>query len=253
MNRLSRRVTFYGIVILLVGGVAAGIVMLSGRGSATGDPGTLAVGNIKAKPGKTTSSCGVGGAPAMKTNRVNGPMGDLVAGPIVIGCGRRDRELIQLVAFRTTKQLCTQMERPSKAQIVGGVCKPVDIAWSDYCADLCIASILPSDIGRQRRYKHASLFGEASSELTNIKALLQEPKGARAVPTIEGRVESVELLEALQESEPFVVFGTMIQPCVPPQSVEVVATSKHGAVRRHGVMTLPHFCVAPRPPSSPKK
>lgn len=246
MNRMSRRATLYGIVILLVVGAAA-IAMLSGRRSATGDTGTLASGNVKANLGKAASGCGVGGAPAAKMNRVSEPMGDLVAGPIVIGCGRRDEKLIQLVAFRTTTQLCAQMER--KVQALGGVCKPVGTAWSEQCSDLCIGSVLPFDIGRQRRYGHTALFGEASPERTSIKAVLDEPKGPRAIPMIEGRVESPELLEALQESEPFVVFGTMIRPCVPPQSLDVVATSKRGVVRRHGVMTFPHFCVALRPPS----
>jgi hypothetical protein len=248
MSRLSRRVAFYGSVILLVIGVAAGIAMLSGRGSAIGDAGTLVDGNIiNSKLGKTTSRCGIGGAPAARMNRVSGPMGDLVAGPIVIGCGRRDRELIQLVAFRTTTQLCAQMER--KVQAVGGVCKPTNVAWSDQCSDLCIGSVLPFDIRRHRRYRHTALFGEASPEQASIKAVLDEPKGAQAIPVIEGRVETPELLEALQESEPFVVFGTMLQPCVPPQSIDVVATGKRGVVRRHGVMSFPHFCVAPRPPS----
>jgi hypothetical protein len=247
MSRGSKRVTFYGSVMLLVIGVAAGIAMLSGRGSATGDAGTLVDSNINAKRGKTASRCGIGGAPAAKMNRVSEPMGDLVAGPIVIGCGRRDGELIQLVAFRTTTQLCAQMER--KAQALGGVCKPVETAWSEQCSDLCIGSVLPFDIGQQRRYGHTALFGEASPERTNIKAVLDEPKGTRAISVIVGRVESPELLEALQESEPFVVFGTMVQPCVPPQSIDVVATGKRGVVRRHGVMSFPHFCVAPRPPS----
>jgi hypothetical protein len=249
MSRLARRVTFQGSVILLIIGVAAGIAMLSGRGSATGDAGTLVDGNINAKRGKTTSRCGIGDAPAAKMNRVSGPMGDLVAAPIVIGCGRRDRELVQLVAFRTTSQLCAEMERPSKLQSVGGVCKPVNTSWSEQCSDLCIGSVLPFDIGQRRGYGHTALFGEASPERTSIKAVLDEPKGARAVPVIEGRVESPELLEALQESEPFVVFGTMVRPCVPPQSIDVVATGKGGVVRRHGVMSFPHFCVAPRPPS----
>jgi hypothetical protein len=179
-------------------------------------------------------------------------MGDLVAGPIVVGCGRRNQELIQLVAFRTTKQLCAEMERPRMEMIVGGACKPVDIAWQDYCAELCIASVLPADMGRNRRYKFATLFGEASSKPTNIKAVLHGSGGGRAVPTIEGRVESADLLEALHETEPFVVFGTIVRPCVPPQDVEVVAMGESGVVRRHGVMSLPHICVAASPPPSSK-
>lgn len=244
MNQLSKRPILYGLGILLAVGAVAGIAVLAGRSSATGNTGALAEGGIESVLGRPTSGCGMGRPPALKASRINGPMGDLVAGPIVIGCGRRAQELIQLVAFRTTKQLCAEMERPSKGKIVGGVCKPVDVSWSDYCADLCIASVLPADIGEHRRYQHSTLFGEANSDLTNIKAVLHGAKRTRTVPTIEGRVESNELLEALDESEPFVVFGAMVRPCVPPQDVEVVAKGKSGVVKRREELTLPHICTA---------
>lgn len=252
MNSLSKRSIICGLGIVLVIGVVAGIGILSGSGSATGDTRTSVEGSVESTARRMASSCGVGGAPAMKADRLNGPMGNLVAGPIVIGCGRRNRELIQLVAFHTTRQLCAEMERPSSRQIVGGVCKPADLAWQDYCAELCIASVLPADIGRHHRYRHATLFGEASSKLADVKAMLHGPKGERAVPTIEGRVESADLLEGLHESEPFVIFGTVIRPCTPPQGVEVVARSASGVVKRRGVISLPHICTATLPPSSRK-
>jgi hypothetical protein len=244
MNRLSKRPILYGLGILLVGGFVVGIALLSGRSSATGDTGAPANASIESMSRTTTADCGVGGVPAMKTHRVNGPMGDLVAGPIVIGCDRRVHELIQLVAFRTSKQLCTEMERPSKGQIVGGICKPVDLAWPDYCADLCIANVLPADIGPHSRYKHATLFGEAKPSLTHIKAVLHGPRRTRVIPTIEGRVESDAMLEALDESEPFVVFGMLFQPCVPPPDVEVVAKGERGVVKSREELTLPHICSA---------
>lgn len=252
MNRLSKRSIMCGLGIVLIIGVVAGIGILSRGGSATGDTRAFAKASVESTTRKMVSSCGVGGAPAMKADRLNGPMGNLVAGPIVIGCGRRNRELIQLVAFHTTRQLCAEMERPSKRQIVGGVCKPVELAWQDYCAELCIASVLPADIGQRHRYRHATLFGEASSKLANIRAMLNRAKGERAVPMIEGRVESADLLEGLHESEPFVIFGTVIRPCTPPQGVEVVARGASGVVRRRGVMSLPHICTAASPPSSRK-
>lgn len=253
MTRLSRRSIVCGLGIVLVVGVVAGIGILSRSGSATGDTRPFTEASSESTTRRMASDCGVGGAPAMKTDRLNGQMGNLVAGPIVIGCGRRNRELIQLVAFHTTRQLCAEMERPSKRQIVGGACKPVDLAWQDYCAELCIASVLPADIGQRHRYRHATLFGEASSKLSSIKAMLPGPKGGRAIPTIEGRVESTELLEALDESEPFVVFGAIIEPCVPPQDIEIVARGINGVVKRRGVMSLPHICTAAVPPSSSKK
>jgi hypothetical protein len=253
LSSLSKPSTICALGIVLVIGVVAGIGILSRSGSATGDTRTFGEAGVESTTRRMASSCGVGGAPAMKADRLNGPMGNLVAGPIVIGCGRRNRELIQLVAFHTTRQLCAEMERPSKRQIVGGACKPVDLAWQDYCAELCIASVLPADIGRHHRYRHATLFGEASSKLTNIKAMLHGSKGDRAVPTIEGRVESTDLLEDLRESEPFVIFGTVIRPCTPPQGVEVVARGASGVVKRRGVISLPHICTAAFPPASSKK
>jgi hypothetical protein len=245
MIRFSKRPILCGLGILLAVGVVVGIALLSSRNSATGDTGALAKGGVESIPRKTTAGCEIGGVPAMKAKRTSGPMGDLVAGPIVIGCGRRLNELIQLVAFRTTKQLCTEMERPSKGRIVGGVCKPIDLAWPDYCADLCIASVLPADIGPRRRYEHSTLFGEAKPELRSIKAVLHGPDRTRVAPTIEGRVESDALLEALDESEPFVVFGTLVQLCVPPPDVEVVATKgRSGVVRSREELSLPHACIA---------
>ena len=187
MNRPSKRFILYGLGILLVIATVAGIAVMSGRSSATGNTARLAgagieslprtVARIKSMPGRATSGCGVGGAPAMKTNRVNGQMGDLVAGPIVVGCGRRNQELIQLVAFRTTKQLCAEMERPRMEMIVGGACKPVDIAWHDYCAELCIASVLPADMGRNHRYKFATLFGEASRNRRTSRLCCMSQRG----------------------------------------------------------------------------
>ncbi len=245
MIRWSRRPILYGLGTLLAVGVVVGIAFLSSRSSATGDTGAVAKGSGGSIPRMTAAGCEVGGAPAMKAKRVNGPMGDLVAGPIVIGCGRRIHELVQLVAFRTTKQLCTEMERPSKKRIMGGVCKPVDLAWPDYCAGLCIADVLPADAGPSRRYEHSTLFGEATPDLRSIKAVLHGPNRTRVVPTVEGRVESDALLEALDESEPFVVFGTLVRPCVPPTEVEVVATrGKRGVVRGREELSLPHACTA---------
>ena len=90
---------------------------------------------------------------------------------------RRNQELIQLVAFRTTKQLCAEMERPRMEMIVGGACKPVDIAWHDYCAELCIASGLPADMGRNHRYKFATLFGEASSNRRTSRLCCMSQRG----------------------------------------------------------------------------
>lgn len=248
MSRLPRRFILYGLGILSIIAIFASIVVASNRSSAAGNAGSLTGTKFQAMSETATPGCGVGGAPALKANRVSGPMGQLVAGPIVIGCGRRNQELIQLVAFHTTRQLCAEMERPSKEQVVGGVCKPVDMTWNDYCVKLCIASVLPADTGPHHRYRHATLFGEAHSELTNIKAVLHEPRRVRTVSTIEGRVESTDMLEALRETEPFVVFGTVLRPCTPPQSLEVVATDKNGVVRRRGVMSLPHICsTAVRP------
>lgn len=239
-------------LIIMVGILAVGALLLMWQLPSGGSIQAASRGGIYAAANDASTSCRVGGPPSLKARRVNSQMGELIAGPIVIGCGRFNSELIQLVAFHTSKQLCVELERPNRKSIDAGQCKPSGLAWSNYCADLCIFSALPADLGHRRRYRHSIISGQASPKMKSLKVVIHGTNLVADIRAIEGRVESDELLEALHETEPFLAFGVLLPRCVAPRSVEVVATSGNHTVKQRGVNILPHPCVSPPLPSPPQ-
>jgi hypothetical protein len=189
-----------------------------------------------------STDCEVGGKPALRAHRVYPDMGKLIAGPIVIGCGYSSGELVEMVAFHTSKELCVEMERPARKTIVGGECKSNRRSWPYTCNSLCIFSVLPIDLNRVGKYEHSIVSGLADPEVTSFKVVARESGHSIEASVIEARVESEELLGALGEDVPFLAFGAVLPRCVSPHSVEVVANGSGRAFRRHGLDLIPGSC-----------
>lgn len=204
-------------------------------------------------PAKATAiaSCKeVGKRPAISAQRVYPQMGKLLAGPMVIGCGRTNHEWLQLVAFHTTKETCVELERPRQQSISGGECKANREAWRDVCGAVCIFGVLSDDVGRHSRFRHSIVSGQVPISSDSTEVLASVDGQATAFPVVEARVESDSLLKRLSVTEPFVAFGIVLPKCVSPHNVQLVVADEGHILKRRGLDTFKNPCTAP-PLSAP--
>jgi hypothetical protein len=199
------------------------------------------------------ANCTVGGIPTLKHLDNLPGRGKFLIRPTIVGCGKSFEESIQLVATYTTKGFCFSIDRPRHGSSGGGECKASNISWHEACANLCIYSVLSTDLGYKGRMRRTMVSGQAplAASLVEIKTAV----GGEQLKTtaVLGRVEDPSLMEKVHQTEPFLLFGSVLPRCVPARSVRVIAKDETGDViaSRQGRNVLANHCYAPPLPKPP--
>jgi hypothetical protein len=197
--------------------------------------------------GAPIASCKeVGKRPTITARRIYPQMGELIAGPIVVGCGRTNHEWIQLVAFHTSKETCVELERPRQGNISGGECKSNGESWGDVCGDVCIFGVLSADENRLHQFRRSIVSGQIPVSSDSMEIRVSVNGHATVFPVVEARVDTVPLLKSLSVTEPFVAFGTVLPKCVSPHNVQLVTTNEGHIVKKRGLDTFKNPCIAPQ-------
>jgi hypothetical protein len=202
--------------------------------------------NSSTKDAAIASCKEVGERPAIAARRIYPQMGKLIAGPIVVGCGRTNHEWIQLVAFHTSKETCVELERPRQGSISGGECKANGESWGDVCGAVCIFGVLSADENRRHQFRRSIVSGQIPVSSDSMEIRVGVNGHATVPPVVEARVDTAPLLKNLSITEPFVVFGTVLPRCVSPHEVQLVTTNGGHIVKKRGLDTFRNPCAAPQ-------
>jgi hypothetical protein len=233
------------LILLAIGalGVAAFVAIRPSHSDA-GSPST----------GNKRPNCKIGRRPTLQLPHILTGMGTVIAGPVVVGCGKSNGESIEIAATLTSKQICVSVDRLRQESIEGGECKPREEAWSDRCGHLCIYSVLPADLGKDGHLRRAVVSGQAVPDGTNVSTFVSEKDGRRRLQTVNARVVSPALLKRLHQEEPFFVFAAILPTCVAPRAVLVSAVNSAGELETvRGQNVIANACRAPRLPKPPSK
>ncbi len=194
----------------------------------------------------------IGHHPTMHSARViPGLRERLVAPPVVLGCGQFAGESIEIVGYDTPRELCFTLDRPRRRSSEGGECLLHHEGWAELCTDLCLLSVFGVDLGHKSSLRHMLVSGLAPLGTTRVRLVSErtKPQGATAVLA---DVSSPELLEALNQSEPFMAFGVLLSHCT-PRPVRAIAEDESGSViaSTHERASLPDPCKSPPLPEPP--
>ena len=188
----------------------------------------------------------VGKRPTITARRIYPQMGKLIAGPMVVGCGRTNHEWIQLVAFHTSKETCVELERPRQGNISGGECKSNGESWGDVCGAVCIFGVLSVDENQRHQFRRSIVSGQIPISSDSMEIRVGVNGHETVSPVVEARVDTAPLLKSLSITEPFVAFGTVLPKCVSPHNVQLVTTNEGHVVKKRGLDTFMNPCAAPQ-------
>lgn len=199
------------------------------------------------------SRCEVGGSPSLRVSHyLLGPgRGKPLIPAVVIGCGKSSGEPIELVATHTTTAFCFVIDRIRRMSSQGGECRPNRASWTDWCSELCVYSVLPTDLGRNKHLRRMIVSGQAPLATSRVKITFSEGEMESNITAVVAPVVTAAMLQELRQTEPFVVFGAVVPRCIPGRSIRVVAEDGTGKDigRARGHNLLP--CKAPPLPKPP--
>lgn len=165
----------------------------------------------------------------------------LLSPVLVLGCGRLDpRQQFQIVAFRTTQDLCTAVDWPSQRETHSAYCTLPDSTELP-CADanLCL-------FGSGTVHRRTEVVGVVSPGVKRVIVKFRLRKQWHQVSATIGYVAG-SLARRLKVATEFGPFVGTIHGCVPPSRIRVVGLGSDGSVlaRAVGQNLVPGPCDHP--------
>jgi hypothetical protein len=145
----------------------------------------------------------------------------VVAGPIIVGCGKRLGEPVRFIAYvqadaRGREQLCYVLEQPHQKIVTGGDCFQTAPSF-ELCTERCPLSVFLAHIGgtKARQASKGSLVTGAAPGVMEEVVLLTSPLGKKRVTPpfiviLEGAIQ-----EELRLPSVVSLFASVVVPCLP--------------------------------------
>jgi hypothetical protein len=221
------------LVVLLIVGVAAAIAVTASVVS--GDGGQASTG------GGAAYTCKVGRPASLDAP----PIGQKPTTPrLIVGCGRSQSfGPLEIVAYNTSQSFCFSLDRPKMGSSQGGECKPAATKWSSLCPrSPCISTAEDID-GEPGGAYHSTFVSGVLAPGTRAVRIVSSKAPKRSIGAVVAHMPP-QILNRLDQTEPFGLFAIVFPGCIPPTQIHVVAIGRNGKItgRERGRPTFPHPC-----------
>jgi hypothetical protein len=165
----------------------------------------------------------IGGAPTLDVLRGTGPAAP-TTDPIVVGVGRAYNGRIELVAYDSKLGLCFSIDRP-RLGVAAGTCPGHDelVPQGGIRVELTGAST------SRPRGGYSEIAGVAMPTASSIQVFGRRRGRTRRGPAILATPSS-ELLDHLNQNDPFTLFAGTMRNCVESKRMRVIARDTYGAL-----------------------
>jgi hypothetical protein len=207
----------------------------------------MGVTNADRDDGPALAYCGIGSAPKLPHPPISDlpGFGQLVSGPIVIGCGHASGELQQITSFVTTREICVTFDRVANRSSEGGECKFNSETWLERCAALCLYGVAPVNGESHASVRHVVISGQFPLAATRVSIQVSAGQKVLHRRPIEARVDG-GLMDRLHQSEGFATFAAVV-PCIAVHNIHVVLEQGGQTVASaRGARTFNYTCATAR-------
>ncbi len=178
-------------------------------------------------------SCGLGQKPWLDVPRHPGHQGEgFKIAPTIAGCKNTPWGPLQIIAFRTTNELCWSADLPRLGLSQGASCLAEGDSWNKRCGSICISTVA-------RVAKPGNPGTLAMGELKTAAKVTVEGGKAKVTTSARGLVVGVEkYLDADPATVRPAVFAAILPRCVGGRTVRATA-ELDGAKSVHARYGLP--------------
>ena len=198
----------------------------------------------QASVGETSApyTCKVGGPASLHTLPIGSQKN---ANRIIVGCGRSHSfGPLEIIAYDTPQAFCFSLDRPRAGSSLGGECKPTVTKWSSFCPHgPCISTAENIDGEAGGKYHSTFVSGILSPDTRAVRVVGSSKAGKRSIKAVVAQMPP-EILNRLNQIEPFRLFAIVFPGCIPPTQIHVVAIGQDGRItgKERGRPTFPHPC-----------
>jgi hypothetical protein len=143
----------------------------------------------------------------------------ILAGPIVVGCGRKLGELVRFIAYVQAthsggEQLCYVLEQARQTSVTGGSCFQTAPSW-DLCTEGCPLSVEATVAKWGKQPSKGTLITGATPGVIEEVDVSTSPVGGKKVTspfivTLEGAIQKELRLPSVVS-----LFASVVLPCLP--------------------------------------